>query len=172
MQANTFAGLAAAVSGVAILAAAFGPTVSGATATANLGVSATVTNNCTISTAALAFGSYDPVVAHASANLDGTGTVTVACTKGATSTVGLGLGSNASGSARRMTDGSTNYLTYELYSDSGRTTVWGNSGAGLYSPGAAPSKVARNFTVYGRVTSNQDVPAGSYNDTVVATVNF
>ena len=35
---------------------------SAATATANLGVSATVTSNCTISTVALAFGSYDPVV--------------------------------------------------------------------------------------------------------------
>jgi spore coat protein U-like protein len=172
MYANKFVGVAAAVSGIAILAAAFGPAASAATATANLGVSATVTNNCTISTAALAFGSYDPVVAHASANLDGTGTVIVACTKGATSTVGLGLGSNASGSARRMTDGASNYLTYELYSDAGRTTVWGNAGAGLYNPGAAPSKTARNFTVYGRVTSNQDVPAGSYNDTVVATVNF
>jgi spore coat protein U-like protein len=172
MHANKFVGVAAAVSGIVILAAAFGPSASAATATANLGVSATVTNNCTISTAALAFGSYDPVVAHASTNLDGTGTVTVACTKGATSTVGLGLGSNASGSTRRMTDGATNYLTYELYSDSGRTTVWGDAGAGLYNPGAAPSKVARNFTVYGRVVSNQDVPAGSYNDTVVATVNF
>jgi spore coat protein U-like protein len=143
-----------------------------ATATANLGVSATVTNNCTISTAALAFGSYDPVVANASANLDGTGTVTVACTKGSTATIGLGVGSNASGSVRRMTDGSSNYLTYELYQDSGRSTIWGNAGAGLLSPVAAPSKAARNFTVYGRVTSNQDVPAGSYNDTVVATVNF
>ena len=70
-----------------------------------------------------------------------------------------------------MTDGASNYLSYELYSDAARTTVW-NTGAGLYNPGAAPSKVARNFTVYGRVTSNQDVPAGSYNDTVVATVNF
>jgi spore coat protein U-like protein len=127
--------------------------------------------NCTISTAALAFGSYDPVVAHASTNLDGTGTVTVACTKGASSTIGLGLGSNAAGSVRRMTDGSSNYLTYELYSDASRTTVW-NTAAGLYNPGVAPSKVARNFTVYGRVVSNQDVPAGSYNDTVVATVNF
>jgi spore coat protein U-like protein len=50
--------------------------------------------------------------------------------------------------------------------------VWGNSGTGLLSPVAAPSKAARNFTVYGRVTSNQDIPAGSYSDTVVATVNF
>ena len=135
-------------------------------------MSATVTNNCTISTAALAFGSYDPVVANASTNLDGTGTVVVACTKGSTATIGLGLGANASGSTRRMRDGASNYLTYELYQDSGRTTVWGNAGAGLSAPVAAPSKAARNFTVYGRVTSNQDVPAGSFNDTVVATVNF
>jgi spore coat protein U-like protein len=172
MRANKFLGMAAAVSGMAIVAAAFGQTASAATATANLGVSATVTNNCTISTAALAFGSYDPVVANASANLDGTGTVIVACTKGASATVGLGLGLNASGSTRRMSNGGTEYLDYELYQDSGRTTVWGNSGAGLYSPGAAPSKAARNFTVYGRVTANQDVAAGSYSDTVVATVNF
>jgi spore coat protein U-like protein len=172
MRANKNLGLAATVSGMAIVAAVFGPVASAATATANLGVSATVTNNCTISTAALAFGSYDPVVAHASANLDGTGTVTVACTKGATATIGLGLGSNASGAVRRMKDAGTNYITYELYGDSGRSTVWSTSGPGLLSTGAAPSKAARNFTVYGRVSSNQDVPAGSYNDTVVATVNF
>jgi spore coat protein U-like protein len=172
MRANTFLGLAATMSGIAIVAVGFGSAASAATATANLGVSATVTNNCTISTAAVAFGSYDPVVAHASTDLDSTGTVTVACTKGATATVGLGLGSNASGSTRRMSDGGSNYLDYELYQDNGRTTVWGNAGVGLYSPGAAPSKAARNFTVYGRVTGNQDVPAGSYSDTVVATVNF
>jgi len=172
MRANKFLGMAAAVSGMAIVAVGLGSTASAATATANLGVSATVTNNCTISTGALGFGSYDPVVANASTNLDGTGTVTIACTKGATATIGLGLGSNASGSVRRMKDAGTEYLTYELYQDAGRTTVWGNAGAGLLSPVAAPSKTARNFTVYGRVTANQDVPAGSFNDTVVATVNF
>jgi spore coat protein U-like protein len=142
-----------------------------ATATANLGVTATVTNNCTISTVALAFGSYDPVVANASANLDGSGTVVVACTKGATATIGLGNGGNYSG-GRRMGDGSSNFLTYELYHEAARTTVWTNAGGGLLSTGAAPSKTARNFTVYGRVVSNQDVPAGNYSDTVVATVNF
>ena len=149
--------------------AGFSSTTNAATATANLAVSATVTNNCTISTVALAFGSYDPVVANASTNLDGTGTVVVSCTKGSTATIGLGNGSNYSG-GRRMTDG-TDFLVYELYNESTRTTVW-NTGAGLLSTGAAPSKAARNFTVYGRVTSNQDVRAGNYSDTVVATVNF
>lgn len=170
MKGNGLLGTAALAGGVALIAGAM--SASAATATANLGVSATVTNNCTISTAALAFGAYDPVAANASADLDGTGTVTVACTKGSTATIGLGLGGNASGTTRRMTDGSSNYLTYELYQDAGRTTVWGTAGPGLLSPVAAPSKAARDFTVYGRVTSNQDVPAGSYNDTVVATVNF
>jgi spore coat protein U-like protein len=172
MRANKFLGRAGAATAVALVFAAFGAPASAATATANLGVTATVTNNCTISTAALAFGSYDPVVANASTNLDGTGTVSVACTKGTSATVGLGLGLNASGSTRRMTDGSGNYLTYELYQDSGHATVWGNAGAGLLSPAAAPSKATRNFTVYGQVASNQDVTAGAYSDTVVATVNF
>ncbi len=143
-----------------------------ATATANLSVTASVTNNCTISTVALAFGSYDPVVANASANLDGTGTVVVACTKGATATIGLGNGSNYSGGVRRMGNGGSEFLSYEVYHEAARTTVWTNTGGGLLSTGAAPSKAARNFTVYGRVTSNQDVPAGNYSDTVVASVNF
>ena len=86
-------------------------------------------------------------------------------------TIGLGLGSNASGSTRRLKDAGTNFLTSEIYQDSGRSTMWG-SGANVLTPAAAPSKAARNFTAYGRVTANQDVPAGSYTDTVVATVNF
>jgi spore coat protein U-like protein len=170
MEANKIRGLPR-LGGVALLVMAAAGGASAATATANLAVSATVTNNCTISTAPLAFGSYDPVAANAASNLDGTGTVVVACTKGTTATIGLGLGANASGSTRRLTDGSS-FLTYELYQDAPRITVWGNSGADLYSPGAAPSKAARNFTVYGRVPANQDVPSGNYNDTVVATVNF
>ncbi len=142
-----------------------------ATASANLTITATVTNNCTITTAPVAFGAYDPVVANASTALDSTGTVTVACTKGAAATVGLDLGTNASAAVRRLSDG-TNFLTYELYKESARTTVWGNAGAALYSAGAAPSKAPRSVTVYGRIPAGQDIPAGAYGDTVVATVNF
>jgi spore coat protein U-like protein len=146
---------------------------SAANETASLTVSATVTNNCTISTAALAFSQYDPVIANASAGLDGTGRVTVACTKGATPTIGLGTGSSAAGTTRRLSDGSgVNYLTYELFQDSGRTVSWTNAASGVLTPLAATSKASRDFTVYGRVAGNQDVPAGSYTDSVVATVNF
>jgi spore coat protein U-like protein len=161
-------GIAGVVSGV--IGSAFIRT-SAASATASLDVSASVTNNCTISAAALGFGSYDPVVANAAGNLDGTGVVTVACTKGATATIGLGVGNNASGSTRRLSDGSGNFLSYELYSNAGRTNIW-NTTTGTLATGAAPSKASRDFTVYGRIGPNQDVPAGAYSDSVVATVNF
>lgn len=149
------------------------------TDTANLGVSATVSNNCAISaTAALAFGSYDPAVAHAStgSDLDGTGTISVTCTSGASVDITLGQGGNAdTGStdaapARRMTDGGTSFLAYTLFQDSGRATAWANDAAG--AKGTIGTGAAESHTVYGRVAKGQNVPAGSYSDTVVATVTF
>ena len=142
-----------------------------ATQTANLPINATVVANCTISTAAVNFGNYDPIGVNAAANLDSTGTVTVTCTKGAGLRIDLGLGANASGAVRRMNDGGTNYLNYELYTTNSRTTVWGTGAAGL-AIAPAPDKNARNYTVYGRVPSGQDAAVGSYTDTVVATINY
>jgi spore coat protein U domain-containing protein, fimbrial subunit CupE1/2/3/6 len=131
-------------------------------------VSATVSANCTISAGALAFGAYDPVTANASTDLDQTSTITVACTKGSTGVVSLDNGSNFSGGARRMKAGA-NFLNYEMYSDSGRTTVWNSSSTQSYT---AASKAATGLTVYGRVAAGQDVPVGSYSDTVVASITF
>jgi spore coat protein U-like protein len=143
-----------------------------ATATANLAVSASVAQNCTISAPnTLAFGSYDPVVANETTDLDADTTITVRCTRGSTGVwVGLGLGSNASGSTRRMASGADR-LAYEIYSDASRSTVWGNtSGSGVsYTPS---SSAPATLDVYGRVAAGQDAAVGTYSDTVVATINF
>jgi len=133
-------------------------------------VATTVIANCSISASPLAFGNYDPVVVHAASPLDAAGGVTITCTKGATTPIALDLGLNPTGSTRRMVSGG-DYLTYELYQNSGRTTVWGTGGS-AFTPPVAPSKAARLFTVYGRVPAGQDVRAGAYADTVTATVNF
>lgn len=146
-----------------------------ATAAANLPVSVTVTNNCTISSTAVTFPNYDPIGTHATGPDDSNaGSVIVTCTKGTVTHIGLGLGANASGTQRRMKDSGTNYLNYELYQNEGRTTGWGNDSSNWYTPNpeAAPDKNPRTFTVYGRIPQAQDVPAGNYADTVVATVNF
>jgi spore coat protein U-like protein len=88
----------------------------------------------------------------------------------------LGQGANAdTGSTdaaplRRLKDSGTNYLSYVLYSDSGRTALWGNDAT--VDVAATGTGVADAHTVYGRVASGQNKPAGSYSDTVVATVTF
>jgi spore coat protein U-like protein len=159
------------VCALAALGAMSGLAHAQSTRTASFAVNASVAANCTIVATPLAFGSYDPVVTNLATPLDGSSTVTITCTKGATSTVGLDLGAHASGGVRRLSNGGE-FLTYELYKEAARTNVWGGSGSGLVNPGAAPSKTARTLTVYGRVAGGQDAATGSYTDTIVATITF
>ena len=88
----------------------------------------------------MAFGNYDSVTANATAPLDGIGTVTVTCTKGAAAKVGLSAGGNAQGSTRRMAGAAAEYLTYELYKDTGRATVWGDTADTALDIPAAPNQ--------------------------------
>jgi len=146
-----------------------------ATATAPLAISANVAANCTITTSAVAFGAYDPLVANATAAtpLDAAGAVNVACTRGATGLrIDLNTGSNPLAGARRMNLGVTEFLTYELYTDPTRTTVWGSGAVAGLAIADAPSKAVRSFPVYGRVPGAQDPAIGAYGDTVTATINF
>ncbi len=139
-----------------------------ASATAPLGVSASVASNCTITTAPVSFGLYDTITGTA---VTGTGTVNVACTMGASGlSIDLSTGANgpsATGTTRAMNSGAS-ILNYELFTDSGHGTVWSTG----YATGDAPSKASRAFTVYGLISANQDVPAGSYSDTVIAKINY
>jgi len=164
------------LAGAVAFAIGAAPGTDAATATSNLSVTASVTANCTITTAPVAFGAYDPVSANASTALNGSGTVSVTCTSGASANVTLGQGSNAGGGStdavpvRRLKDTGTDFLAYSLYSDSGRTSVWGNTaGTGVAHTGTGTLTA---LTVYGAVAAGQSVPAGNYSDTVVATITF
>jgi spore coat protein U-like protein len=133
-------------------------------------VSVNVKNNCTITTLAVGFPDYDPIVTHASAPDDSTsGSVTITCTKGGGQSIALGYGLSASPATQpRMTNG-TDFLNYSLYSDNSGGTLW--SGVTRTIPGAA-NQSAQLFPVYGRIPAAQLVSSGTYSDTVVATVNF
>ena len=162
------------LAGLAVISIAAESTLSGQTgaSSSSLTVNATVSKNCTITTAPVNFGAYDPIAVNATAPLDGVGTITVTCTKGAEAKVGLGVGSNAQGTTRRMLGGTAAYLTYELYKDGSHATVWGDTVDTALDIPAAPNRNPRAFPVYGRVAAAQDATVGSYTDTVVATVNF
>ena len=132
-------------------------------ATTNFAVTATVVATCGVSATPLAFGDYT-----GSTNVDQTSTISVTCTTGTDYTVALNDGNNASGGVRRMVNGGSNYLAYEMYSDAGRTTAW-NATATVAGTGTG---IAQSLTVYGRVASGQNVPAGAYSDTVQVTVSY
>jgi spore coat protein U-like protein len=160
----------AAVVVPAVLLAAGTPAFA-ATSTTNMNVSATVTANCTVSTSPVAFGSVNPI---SGANVDATGSVTVACTNGTgwSATANAGGGTGATLASRRMASGG-NLLTYALYTDSGRTTVWGDGTASTAPVTGTGSGSDQTVTIYGRVPSGQTaVPPGSYTDTVSVTVTY
>jgi len=138
------------------------------TASATFQVTATVVNRCTISAAPLAFGNYDPTSAVAvTAQSD----ITVSCTRGAATWTGLDNGLHYAAPNRQMLGNVTENLPYVLYSDAARTSPWGNTqatGLAWTSTGRAPHAL----TVYGTIPAGADVSAGSFADTVQATINF
>jgi spore coat protein U-like protein len=147
-------------------------------------VSATVSQACSISTtSALAFGAYDPVGVNASAALNATGQISVTCSRGASGlTVGMGLGSQPVGTQRQMKGGLGGLLNYNIFQPASNvagtactfpgTVPWTETGAGLLTLVAAPSKVARLYNVCGTIPGNQDVAVDGYLDVVSATLNF
>lgn len=160
-----------ALAGVALTVVVIKPAHAAET-TSTLDVSATVTANCVVSTTALAFGNVDVT---SGSNVDGTGGISVTCTSGTgwAASANAGSGTGASLATRKMANGA-NLLNYALYTDSARTTVWGDGVGGTTGTiSGTGSGSAQASTIYGRVPSGQtSLPAGSYADTVTVTVTY
>jgi spore coat protein U-like protein len=132
-----------------------------ATDTSNLTSTAVVPTVCNISSVTnLDFGTYDPT--SATDDDDGAGDVVFRCTKGTDYDVYIT-------GARTMTDG-TDTLNFEMYTDAGRSSAWASASPG--TTGTAASNAEITLDIYGRITALQDVQAGTYNGTVVVTVEY
>ena len=132
--------------------------------------------SCSVSAVSVAFGGYNPFrFAHTDTN----GNIAVTCTgvpgELVTYSIALSAGGSGTPGMRRLRSGSGN-LSYNLYTSSARTTVWGDGNAGtmLASDSFALSgaQVTRNYPVYGRTFARQNVPVGLYTDSIVVTLNF
>jgi spore coat protein U-like protein len=143
-------------------------------------VTASVAAVCKVNAFNLAFGPYDGVVTNAVTALDTQANVDVFCTKGtAPTSISMGVGSfGGAGVGRNMTNGTDN-LSYEVYLNSTRTTIWNT--VNTITPNASVSKntalttggVANTTIIaYGRIPAGQDVSTGAYTGTIQATVNF
>lgn len=155
-----------------LLAAALYSTHAAGQATSQFNVTASVVDSCSVSANDLAFGNVEPVN---NLNIDAVGSVTVTCSLGTTYSVLLDAGNNSSDgsvSTRRMNDGSTNYLSYQIYSDALRSSVWGES-SGTDDVTGIGTGLGVPLVVYGRIPSGQqETQTGSYTDTIDVTVNY
>lgn len=133
---------------------------------------------CTVSATTVAFGSYNPFNSSPS---DSTGDIAVSCSVGGLLSLLVGydikLSTGGSGgyAPRRMSSG-VNTLSYNLYTSSGRTTVWGNGTGSTadvsdgYLLGIGTT--VRHYTVYGRAPALQNVRGGAYLDSITVTVDY
>ncbi|MGE4349403.1 MAG: spore coat U domain-containing protein [Candidatus Berkiella sp.] len=142
-----------------------------ATATSNFQVQATVSASCNIAANPLTFVTpYDPTVG---TEVDGQTTLDITCTAATAYTVALnaGNGIGATVATRKMTSGA-NTLDYALYREAARTSIWGTTEPTETVAGTGTG-AAQTLTVYGKILSGQTtVPAGTYTDTVTATITF
>jgi spore coat protein U-like protein len=140
-----------------------------ASTTSTFAVQATIAATCTINSAStLNFGTLGVLAS----NTDQTSTIQVACTNTTPYNIGLdpGAGTGATVAVRKLTSGA-NTVNYTLYSDSGRTTVWGNT-VSTDTVAATGNGVAQSYTVYGRIPAQTTPAPGSYADTITVTVTY
>ncbi len=153
--------------GVASLLCFAAPAIA-ATTTTNFTVSATVVAACVASATNLAFGNYTASAVTAD---NANSTVTVTCTNNDAYTIALNGGGSGHVNARTMANGS-NTLGYGVYTTSGYATLWGDGTNGTSTVNGTGNGAAQNYTAYGQIPVGEYSAAGSYTDTLTATVTF
>jgi len=130
---------------------------------------------CNVSTTPVSFGAYD---VFSTVPLASTGSVTYRCwnpqNNDKTMTIWLDDGINAPSNNPRQLSNGTSRLDYNLYLDAAHALIWGDPNPNHYH-GIVPAWAwwtTATVTVYGLIPAGQDVPAGTYTDTVVVTFQF
>lgn len=125
---------------------------------------------CNINTTAVSFPAYSALSA---GNDLGSGSLALSCDGPDTVVIALTAGGGGSFNPRAMTlAGGSSKLNYNLYSDSARTSIWGD---GTTYPvvtivyGNAPPPA---IPVYAQIFAGQDVAPGKYMDTITVNYSF
>jgi spore coat protein U-like protein len=133
-----------------------------ATDTSPLNVTATVQPTCIITSVTdIDFGTYDPT--ESALDTDAEGDFTFRCVKDTPYDLYIT-------GTRQMSDGGTETLDFELYTDSTRTSTWPGASPGV--TGTAASNAGDTRNVYGRLPRLQDAAPGSYGGSVTITVLY
>lgn len=121
--------------------------------------------DCSLNVIDVSFGQYDPFVA---TDTDITGGVSMSCDTDTSVQVSFSAGFGPF-ATREMKSG-LNAILYNLFTDPSHLTIWGDG-----SPGTnlvSISGTSGSHTVYGRIPARQNVPVGTYGDTITVTLTF
>lgn len=130
---------------------------------------ATITNNCFISTGPLAFAGDNRVL---NAAVRTTGSMGVLCSAGSPYQISLNGGSVANNAgARRMASAAGGGIRYEI-SNTLDGPVWGDGTGGTGMVTGTGTGVQQTLRLYGRVPAQATPAPGDYKDTVTATLMF
>ncbi|WP_058913769.1 spore coat U domain-containing protein [Entomohabitans teleogrylli] len=178
--------------GIALTLGICGNAWSAGALTGQIGVQVTIGAGCTVTNNSvvgginqwgnLNFGQYadlNNVINGTVIGSDGQSAVTIQCSSGLTPSLVIGSGLNASGGVRRMAytnGGNTTLVAYRIYSDVARSAEIAPGG----NVGLSTTGTAQNIPLYGRIipadqttgTGGTTPAAGTYNDTVVATLSW
>ena len=127
---------------------------------------------CTVTTAGLAFGAYNP---SSPSPDDSTATFSIVCTGGPQNnfTLAASAGNSNNILARYMLGPSASQLNYNMYINSSLTTIWGNGTTGSLITFSGPCRARNNCraTAYGRILAGiYSAAVGSYSDTITTTL--
>jgi spore coat protein U-like protein len=132
-------------------------------------------SQCTINVTPMSFGNYDTF---SSTPLDAVGTITVNCAANVNKgnvTLGPSSTSGTFNPRRMKRSGGADLLDYNVYTDVTRTVIFGDGTGGTSDIGikraGTPAPWSESIVIYGRIPPGQDVSAGTYSDTLTATVN-
>lgn len=144
-------------------------TAQAATQTSNLNVTATVAGACSVTTSAIDFGQVSTTV---TSNVDAQGAVNLLCVSGTGYSVTANGGGGGAIANRRLISGAS-LLQYQLYTDSARTTIWGDGTSNGQAISGTGTGTTLSIPVYARISGDRSAAQpGTYNDTVVVTVTY
>jgi len=123
---------------------------------------------------ALNFGTQDALFTTANAQVlgGGGGAMSILCSAGTVPVVKVRAGlhdGQSSGGTRALADGAGNFVPYDLYTDSGRTTLLAIDGT-ITLP--TSTGVAQTVNLYGKAVGKAGLPAGVYSDTISVELSF
>jgi len=135
---------------------------------------------CVGASASMGLGAY---IGDSATPTDSIGSFSLRCTRNGGPrniqiTMGLGPSANTGSIASRQLRqaAGTDMLSYNLYRDALRQSVWGQTAGvdAVTQTASLPNKATTTvtFTIYGRINGLQNVSPGAYGDTLVVTISY